>query len=119
MLGSVFKVCRLVTGVIALALLLQYGLPGYADAAMVAPDRHLSHLSTVAPASHDAPCAKHDGVLAVCCFGSGCTVAGMVLPPVSPTPISARSAPGYAMPASEHRGGIARIPGLHPPRRAA
>ena len=121
MLRRVFTVCKLIVGVIALAVLLEHGLPAHAASATVARDRHLPPMATVAPASHHplAPCADHEGTLTACCFGSGCAVAGMALLLGSLSPIGARSAPGYAMPASERRAGIARIPGLHPPRRAA
>ena len=121
MLVSGLRVCRFVIGVIALATLLQHGLPGRAGAAAVAAERHLAFSSVAAPASDDplAPCQDHQRTPAACCFGSGCTVSGVALPSAFLTPMSACSAPGYARPASEHRGGIARLPGLHPPRPAA
>ena len=121
MLVSGFRVCRFVIGVIALAMLLLHGLPGRAGAVAVAAERDLAFSSVAAPASDDplAPCQDHQRTPAACCFGSGCTVSGVALPSAFLTPMSACSAPGYARPASEHRGGIARLPGLHPPRPAA
>jgi hypothetical protein len=113
------RVCRFVIGLIALAVLLQHGLPGQAGAAAIAAERHLAFSSIAAPASDDpfAPCADHAGMPSACCIGSLCAAAALA--PVSAVSLNAPSASGYAMPAGELHGGIARIPGLHPPRRVA